>query len=91
MFFRAKSDILERTQVAKLLMLQDQGQISEFQNQSLEKIQFEEFHSHPKSSLFSSRISFYLTCAEWYIKCVNKTMITMHVLDGKKIRSYVFC
>ncbi|KAH3754703.1 hypothetical protein DPMN_189384 [Dreissena polymorpha] len=40
--YRATSDILERTQNAKLLMLQYQGRIGEFQNQSLEEIQFED-------------------------------------------------
>lgn len=39
--YRCTSDILERTQVAKLLLLQDHGKIAEYQNKRLEDIQLE--------------------------------------------------
>lgn len=38
-YYRSTSDIIERTQVAKILLLQDTGRLDEFANQSLEDIQ----------------------------------------------------
>ena len=39
--YRATSDLLERTQIAKILLLQDQNRVGEFRNKSLEDIQLE--------------------------------------------------
>ena len=38
-YYRSTSDIIERTQVAKILLLQDTGRLDKFANQSLEDIQ----------------------------------------------------
>ncbi|XP_060584452.1 uncharacterized protein LOC132740548 isoform X2 [Ruditapes philippinarum] len=40
--YRATSDIIERTQIAKILLLQDQGRVGEFRNQCLDDIELED-------------------------------------------------
>lgn len=42
--YRATSDIIERTKVAKILLLQDEGRLEEFCNKSLDDIQLSGTH-----------------------------------------------
>jgi len=43
--YRATSDIIERTEIAKILLMQDHGQLNRFVNKSLKEIQMEGSHS----------------------------------------------
>jgi len=38
--YRQTSDVIERTKIAKILLLQDSGRLAEFYDKSLDEIQF---------------------------------------------------
>ena len=39
-FYKARSDVLERTEIAKILLMQDFGQVKNFVGKKLKDIQF---------------------------------------------------